>query len=413
MLSVAPAAAGAHASQAMIAATHARPRVADRPTERLRAMYPPAAETNRRRCQSAASSSRVKPSRPSEVTVLHRFGPEVAGEDDRRDRDHAVDHRGGNPEARGQVAQEDQRVADVFGQVAVVELGLGSDAEEARCGAVGRRVVVLEHVALLDADGRLGQDRDSERVRDRQPLVVDRLDQPPDALGDALLVEQEVAARPLEEARVEQRDRRMDHRVAVLERGLEDAFGLLDGRPDVLDEVVQPVGPRSREPREVHAGGELEEDVDDARLGDPHRVRQRAGLADDVALVVEVEPGGALEGDRARARPGADQHGHAVAQVRLGEDGVRLGGVGGPDDQDEFGTVDGLGEVVAGVPDRGEALEIAHRGDAAGLVHGGQVRAELRRGVERHLVAVLGEVERRRDPSVTRSEHCHPHPEPP
>ena len=210
--------------------------------------------------------------------------------------------------------------------------------------------------------------------------------------------------------RVEQRDRRVDHRVAVLQRGLEDALGLLDRGPDVLDQVVQPVGARSRQPREIDAGLQLEEDVDDARLGDPHRVRQRARLADDVALVVELEPGGALEGDRPRARARADQHRHAVRQVRPGQERVRLGAVGRADEHHELGAVHRLAEVVPGVPDRGEALEIAGRGDPAGLGDRPQVVAELRRRVQRHLMAVLGEVERRRDPTVARSEYCDAHP---
>ena len=197
--------------------------------------------------------------------------------------------------------------------------------------------------------------------------LVDRLDQPADALGHALLVEQEAAAGALEQAGVEQRDRRVDHRVAVLEGGLEDAVGLLDGRPDVLDQLVQPVRPRARQPREVHPGRELEEDVDDARLGDPHRVGQRAGLADDVALVVELEPGRALERDRAGARPRADEHGHAVGQVRRGHGGQRLGAVRRAHEHHELGAGHRLAGIVPGVADRGEALEIAARGDAAGL----------------------------------------------
>jgi hypothetical protein len=65
---------------------------------------------------------------------------------------------------------------------------------------------------------------------------------------------------------------------------------------------------------------------------------------------------------------------------------------------------------VPGVADRREALEAAGRRDPARPVDGDDVRAELGRGEQRHLVAVLGEVERRRDPSVARPQHRHPHP---
>ena len=210
---------------------------------------------------------------------------------------------------------------------------------------------------------------------------VDRLDQPAYALGDALLVEQEVAAGPLEQPGVEQRDRRVDDRVAVLERGLEDALGLLDGRPDVCDQALQPVRRRPGQTREVQAGRQLEEDVDDARLGDPHGVGKRARLADDAAVVVELEPGRALERDRAGARPRADQDGHAVGQVRPGRGGQRLGAVGRTDDDHELGTGQGLGDIVPRVPDRGEALEIAGRRDPAGPVDRDHVVAVLLRRV--------------------------------
>ena len=312
---------------------------------------------------------------------------------------------------RGQVGQEDQRVADVLGQVPVVQLGLSGDAQEPGCGAVARRVVLLEHVTLLGSDRRLGQDRDPERGGDRQPFVVDCLDQSPDALGHALLVEQEVAAGSLEQRRVEQRDGWMDDRVAVLHGRLEHAVGLLDGRPDVTDEVVEPVRARPRERGEVDPGRELEKHVDDARPGDPHRVRQRVGLAHDDACVVEIQPGRALEGDRAGARPGAHENGHAVAQVRTDCDGQRLGAVRRPHHDDELGARHGLGDIVSGVPDRRESFEIAARGDAAGLVHRDRVDGELRRGIQGDLASVLGEVERRCDPSVACSEHCHSHPD--
>jgi hypothetical protein len=118
---------------------------------------------------------------------------------------------------------------------------------------------------------------------------------------------------------------------------------------------VQPVRPRPWQSGEEDTAGELVEDVDDARLGDPDRIRQRARLADDVSRVVELE------------------------------------------------------SDVARIPDGSEAFELAARGDPACPVHRDHVLAELRRCVQRHVVAVLREVERRRDASVARPEHCHAH----
>ena len=192
------------------------------------------------------------------------------------------------------LAIEPALFADVHGPTdteVVFHLALTFGLEQDPIGA-------LAHVALPDAERRLGRDRDPEPAGDRLSLVVDRLDQPADALGHALLVEQEASVGSLEQPGVQQRHRGMNHRVAV-QRGLEDARGFLAGRPDVLDEPAQPAGRRARQTCEVEPGLELEEDVDGARFGDPHGVGQRAGLADDGARVVELEADRALERDPA------------------------------------------------------------------------------------------------------------------
>ena len=132
------------------------------------------------------------------------------------------------------------------------------------------------------------------------------------------------------------------------------------GQTSAIRPCSRSVAVRGR-PARYSAGRQLEEDVDDARLGDPHGVGKRARLADDAAVVVELEPGRALERDRAGARPRADQDGHAVGQVRPGRGGQRLGAVRRTDDDHELGTGQGLGDIVPRVPDRSEALEIAGR----------------------------------------------------
>jgi hypothetical protein len=139
------------------------------------------------------------------------------------------------------LAIEPALFADVHGSTdteVVFHLALTFGLEQDPIGA-------LAHVALPDAERRLGQDRDSEPVGDRLSLVVDRLDQPADALGHALLVEQEASVGSLEQPGVQQRHRGMNHRVAV-QRGLEDARGFLGGRPDVFDEPASSTSPRSR-----------------------------------------------------------------------------------------------------------------------------------------------------------------------
>ena len=89
----------------------------------------------------------------------------------------------------------------------------------------------------------------------------------------------------------------------------------------------------------------------------------------------------------------------AVPSARCGPATAASGSVlyAGPDEQHELGAGERLRGIVPGVAERGEALEITGGGDAAGLLHRDHVRAELRRGVQRHLMAVLGKVERRCD----------------
>src|SRR5687768_18360534 len=90
------------------------------------------------RLRGASEGGELRGGHAVEPERAHRplaLGAEVAGEHDRGDRHDAVQYGSGHPEPRGQVAEEDQRVADVLGQVAVVELALRSDPTEARRGA--------------------------------------------------------------------------------------------------------------------------------------------------------------------------------------------------------------------------------------------------------------------------------------
>ena len=78
--------------------------------------------------RAQASCSRDMPSRPSVLTVRFASPRKSRASTTEAVVITRVHHRGRHAEARGQVGQEDQRVADVLGQVAVVELAL-----RARC----------------------------------------------------------------------------------------------------------------------------------------------------------------------------------------------------------------------------------------------------------------------------------------
>ena len=80
------------------------------------------------------------------------LGAEVPSQYDRRHGDQRLHRRGLDPYSGGQVGQEDQGVADVLGQVSVVELALSADPEETWGGGVAGRVVGLTHVSLQDPE---------------------------------------------------------------------------------------------------------------------------------------------------------------------------------------------------------------------------------------------------------------------
>ena len=97
-----------------------------------------------------------------------------------------------------------------------------------------------DHVALSNPEIRLGEDCHSEGPCDGEPLVIDRFHDAADRLGDPLLVEHEIAAGALDERGVEQSDRRVDDRVAVLQRGLENARGFLSVGVHLADDLQEP-----------------------------------------------------------------------------------------------------------------------------------------------------------------------------
>jgi hypothetical protein len=192
----------------------------------------------------------------------------------------------------------------------------------------------------------------------------------------------------------------MDHGVAILQRGLEDALRRLQSRVDTGDQVEEPRGSRPGQSRHRQPRGQLEEHFDAPRARGARGVRQGAGLADRDCLVVQGQPGGVLEGNGSRAGARAHQDRHPGDQVIAHRLSQGLGGVGRADEQDELGAGHRLGGVVPGGEDRGEALEGTAGVDTAGLGHGRDVSREVRQVEQGHLVPVLGEVEGRRQPAI-------------
>ena len=134
------------------------------------------------------------------------------------------------------------------------------------------------------------------------------------------------------------------------------------------------------------------------------------GLADDDPLVVELEARTARLNAIAPAQD-SGQTSTAIPSVRCGAASPASGSVlyAGPTTTTSSAPSSASPGVVPGVAHRREPVEIARRADAAGLRDRDDVVAVVRPGVQRDVVAVLGEVERRRDSPVPRSEHCHPH----
>ena len=159
----------------------------------------------------------------------------------------------------------------------------------------------------------------------------------------------------------------MDDRVAVLQRGLEDPRGLVGVAVHLPQDLEQArcVAARGGSGREAGV-----DPVEDPHTG-VHRcacgVRQRAGLAHDDALVMEVQPPGVLEGQTADARTGADHDGHPGAQVTASVTAERLCGIGGADDEDHVHTVQRLGDVGGDRRQGDEPLKLALGLDPAAL----------------------------------------------
>ena len=65
--------------------------------------------------------------------------------------------------------------------------------------------------------------RNPERLRDREPLGIDRRGDAADRLRDALAIEQEIAAAALDPAGIHDHAGRMEDRVDVAEPGLQHA----------------------------------------------------------------------------------------------------------------------------------------------------------------------------------------------
>jgi hypothetical protein len=150
------------------------------------------------------------------------------------------------------------------------------------------------------------------------------------------------------------------------------------------------------------------EPVEDLHAG-VHRcacgVRQRAGLAHDDALVMEVQPRGVLEGQTADARTGADHDGHPGAQVTASVAAERLRGIGGADDEDHVHTVQRLGDVGGDRRQRDEALKLALGLDPAALADRHQMVLMGMLCVQRDLMPLTRPLVGDREPTTAGPQH--------
>jgi hypothetical protein len=139
------------------------------------------------------------------------------------------------------------------------------------------------------------------------------------------------------------------------------------------------------------------------------RVRQRAGLAHEDALVVEVQPRRALEGQTADARTGANHDGHPGAQVTASVTAERLRGIGGADHEDSVHTVERLGDVGRDRRQRGESLKLAFGLDPAALADRQQMVLMGMLCIQRDLMPLARPLVGDRQPSAAGPQHRDPH----
>ncbi|KAI0560541.1 hypothetical protein FGB62_110g11 [Gracilaria domingensis] len=321
------------------------------------------------------------------------------------DDDERVDDGRLHADVARQVAQQHQPVADVLVEVAVVQAALRADAAKARRARVAHVVRRLRGVALRHAQLRVAQHAHAQRGADRHALAVHRLHQPAHARRHALLVEQQRAGLALDGRRVEQRHRRVDHRVAVLQAGLQHVVGQQRVRQHALHRAQRARRAAGRQRRQVQPAAQLEEHADAARRRGAHRVRQRGRLGHQRLRVAQRQRGGVLELDGAAARAGAHDHDVAVLEVRLARLGERARAVRRPHGVDELRVLQRVLNVVARRVDGRKAGERALGVDAALFGDGGDGGGEGWEVEEAHAVAVLRVVEGDGAAAVAGAEH--------
>ena len=150
---------------------------------------------------------------------------------------HGVHRRCFDAKLAGQAGHENEPVADVLVQIAMIELRLGADADKTGRRSISLAVIIRQHVALAHAEFRIGKDRNAHLCAGRNALPVDCLDPAARSIADTFLVEQEVAAGALDTRRVGQRDGGMYDRVGILQTRLHNFLRGLHARIDVADEL--------------------------------------------------------------------------------------------------------------------------------------------------------------------------------
>ena len=288
----------------------------------------------------------------------------VARHQNRGQLDDGIHRRRFDSDLASQAGHENQAVADILMDVAMIELRLGADPLEARRFSIGCAVVVGKHVPLADTHRGIAQDFDIQSGADGNAFPIHSLDQPADRICHALFVEEESTTRAFDTGGIGQRYGRMNNRVSVLQAGLEDALGPLHGRIDVREEVQDLVGVSAGKGCQEIAGFELQKEADLARLDQPNRIMKRVGLRDRYRLILEIETRRHLESQRASARARRDNNRHP----RLEFSGHCLaewnGAESRPDYIDEFGVSKRFIDIVASVSHRRKPRELPLRMDS-------------------------------------------------
>jgi len=238
-------------------------------------------------------------------------------------------------------------------------------------------LVVFQHVSLAYAYFRVGVDFDSEPFSDCDPFAVNAFNHPAHGICHPFFVKQEIPI-SLDACRIGQAYCRMDHGVRVLQAGLDHIFRCFHAWIYIGDQSQNifcvPPGQRCQEV----ACFQFQKHMNPARLTQADRVVQGMGFGDPDGIVLQFQPGRALEGECAATRTRADDYGLSRLQFSGYYFPERLRAESRADHVNKLGCFQRTVDIVTGVGNAAESRNISFGVNPALFSNCHDVAGELR-----------------------------------